>query len=58
MKRIPLPDRGAESLFGIHDENLRFLEMNLGVRIKNQGADLVVEGPGRASTSRAKSSSS
>jgi phosphate starvation-inducible protein PhoH and related proteins len=46
MKRIPLPDRGAESLFGIHDENLRFLEMNLGVRIKNQGSDLVVEGPG------------
>jgi phosphate starvation-inducible protein PhoH and related proteins len=44
MKRITLPDRGAEALFGVHDENLRFLEGTLGVRIKNQGADLLVEG--------------
>lgn len=44
MKRIAIPERGAEALFGVQDENLRFLEGTLGVRIKNQGSDLVVEG--------------
>ena len=33
-----------ETLFGNHDENLKFLEESLKVRIKSQGADLVVEG--------------
>jgi phosphate starvation-inducible protein PhoH and related proteins len=33
-----------ETLFGNQDENLRFLEDALKVRIKSQGADLVVEG--------------
>src|SRR5215510_14983601 len=44
MKRINVPERGAEALFGNHDENLRFLESTLKVRIKNHGSDLVVEG--------------
>jgi phosphate starvation-inducible PhoH-like protein len=45
MKRVQLPERGAETLFGNRDENLRFLEENLKVRIKNDGGALVVEGP-------------
>ena len=45
MKRVALPERGAEALFGNHDENLRFLEEKLKVRIKTQGSDLSVEGP-------------
>src|SRR5262245_20863485 len=44
MRRITVPERGAEALFGTHDENLRFLESALKVRIKNHGSDLVVEG--------------
>jgi len=47
MKRIAVPERGAEALFGNHDENLRYLEENLNVRIKSHGADLVVEGEER-----------
>jgi phosphate starvation-inducible PhoH-like protein len=44
MKRVSLPESAAETLFGNRDENLRFLEDNLKVRIKNDGAALVVEG--------------
>jgi phosphate starvation-inducible PhoH-like protein len=44
MRRVAVPERGADALFGTHDENLRFLESSLGVRIKNQGSDIVVEG--------------
>ena len=39
MKRVALPEAAAETLFGNRDENLRFLEDNLKVRIKNDGAD-------------------
>jgi phosphate starvation-inducible protein PhoH/intein/homing endonuclease len=44
MKRIAVPERGAEALFGTHDENLRFLEDTLKVRIKSHGSELIVEG--------------
>jgi phosphate starvation-inducible PhoH-like protein len=44
MRRIPVPERGAEALFGTHDENLRFLENACKVRIKTQGTELFVEG--------------
>src|SRR5438093_1637747 len=44
MRRIAIPDRGAEALFGTHDENLRFLEDTLKVRIKTNGSELLVEG--------------
>ena len=44
MKRVALPEAAAETLFGNRDENLRFLEDNLKVRIKNDGQTLVVEG--------------
>ncbi len=45
MKRVTLPERGFESLFGNHDENLRFLEKTLKVRVKTQGSEIIVEGP-------------
>jgi phosphate starvation-inducible protein PhoH and related proteins len=44
MRRVAVPERGVEVLFGNHDENLRFLESNLKVRIKSQGNELLVEG--------------
>jgi phosphate starvation-inducible protein PhoH and related proteins len=44
MKRVGVPEKGAELLFGTHDENLRFLEQTLKVRIKSDGGELVVEG--------------
>src|SRR4029450_11882537 len=44
MKRITVPERGAETLFGTQDETLRFLEDNLKVRIKSAGSELLVEG--------------
>jgi phosphate starvation-inducible protein PhoH and related proteins len=44
MRRVAVPERGVEVLFGNHDENLRFLETNLKVRIKSQGNELLVEG--------------
>jgi phosphate starvation-inducible PhoH-like protein len=44
MRRVAVPERGAEALYGTHDENLRFLEDTLKVRIKNSGSELLVEG--------------
>jgi phosphate starvation-inducible PhoH-like protein len=44
MKTISVPERGVEALFGTHDENLRFLEDTLKVRIKSKGSELLVEG--------------
>ena len=44
MRRIAVPERGAEALFGTHDENLRFLEDTLKVRIRSHGSELIVEG--------------
>ncbi len=47
MKRVTVPERGVETLFGTHDENLRFLEGTLKVRIKNEAEALLVEGDPR-----------
>jgi phosphate starvation-inducible protein PhoH len=44
MRRIAVPERGAETLYGTADENLRYLEDSLNVRIKNHGPELIVEG--------------
>jgi phosphate starvation-inducible PhoH-like protein len=46
MIKIPVPGEGIETLFGSYDENLRFLETLLNVRIRTQGQDLLVEGDG------------
>src|SRR5512144_2952214 len=47
MMRVPVPERGLETLFGTHDENLRLLEETFKVRIKSQGSDLLIEGDER-----------
>jgi phosphate starvation-inducible PhoH-like protein len=47
MKRVTVPERGVEALFGNHDENLRFLEESQKVRIRNQADALLVEGEAR-----------
>ncbi len=44
MMRISLRER-ADELFGVKDDNLRAIEEILKVRVKNDGADLVIEGP-------------
>jgi phosphate starvation-inducible PhoH-like protein len=44
MRKIQIPDEGAESLFGTHDENLKQLESQFGVRIRTSGKELIVEG--------------
>jgi len=47
MKRVTVPERGVEALFGTHDENLRFLEETLAIRIKNEAQALLIEGDPR-----------
>jgi phosphate starvation-inducible PhoH-like protein len=47
MTRVSVPDQGLVTLFGNQDENLRFVEDTFKVRIRNQGADLVIEGDER-----------
>jgi phosphate starvation-inducible protein PhoH and related proteins len=44
MRKISVPEEGMETLFGLYDENLRFLESLLNVTIRTQGHDLLVEG--------------
>ncbi|HZS47578.1 MAG TPA: PhoH family protein [Blastocatellia bacterium] len=39
-----LPERGIEALFGTHDENIKYLESLINVRINARGNDLVVDG--------------
>jgi len=43
-RKILLPDRGAEVLFGVHDENLHFLESLFAVTINARGGELTVQG--------------
>jgi phosphate starvation-inducible PhoH-like protein len=44
MRKIALPEQGAETLFGTYDENLKHLEALFNVRIRTSGQELVVEG--------------
>src|SRR5438105_11343060 len=44
MRKIAVPDEGAESLFGTYDENLKHLEALFGVKIRTSGHHLTVEG--------------
>ncbi len=44
MRKVALPDEGAESLFGNFDENLKYLEGLFAVRIRTNGQELIVEG--------------
>ncbi len=44
IRKIQIPEEGAESLFGTYDENLKQLETQFGVRIRTTGKELIVEG--------------
>ena len=44
MRKITVPDDGAESLYGTHDENLKHLEALFKVRIRTNGYEVIVEG--------------
>ena len=44
QKKIVLPERGAEALFDLQNENIQFLESLFGVKINARGGELLVEG--------------
>ena len=44
MKKIELPPRGIETLFGVHDQNIKHLESLLDVRVDARGQDLTIDG--------------
>jgi phosphate starvation-inducible PhoH-like protein len=47
LKKIELPIRGLETLFGVHDQNIKYLESLLEVRINVRGQDISVDGDPR-----------
>ena len=44
MKRITVPEEGIETLFGVHDENLKHLASLFKVRVRTQGHELMIDG--------------
>jgi phosphate starvation-inducible PhoH-like protein len=44
LRKIVLPERGVETLFGPYDENIKTLEKLLSVKVTVRGSDIVVEG--------------
>jgi phosphate starvation-inducible PhoH-like protein len=44
LKKIELPPRGIETLFGVHDQNIKYLESLLDVRVNARGQDLTIDG--------------
>jgi phosphate starvation-inducible PhoH-like protein len=48
MRTIGLSDIGLETLFGTRDANLKHIESVMGVQIRTQGTDLLVDGEGDA----------
>jgi phosphate starvation-inducible PhoH-like protein len=47
LKKIELPPRAIETLFGVHDQNIKYLESVLDVRVNARGQDLNVDGDPR-----------
>jgi phosphate starvation-inducible PhoH-like protein len=44
LKQIELPPRGLETLFGVHDQNIKYLESLLAVTINARGHSITVDG--------------
>jgi len=44
VKKIELPPRGLETLFGVHDQNIKYLESLLDIRINARGQDVSIDG--------------
>ena len=47
MKKIELPPRAVETLFGVHDQNIKYLESLLDVRVDARWQDLTLDGDPR-----------
>ena len=47
MKKIELPPRGLETLFGVHDQNIKYLESLLDIRVDARGQDVSIDGDPR-----------
>ena len=43
-KKIELPSRGLNTLFGVQDQNLKYLETLLDLRISARGNELTIDG--------------
>src|SRR5215471_4111326 len=44
LKKVVLPEQGIRALFGPYDENIKYLETLLDVRVQLRGNELTVEG--------------
>ena len=44
MKKLVLPEKGAEILFDVRDENIRLLESLFDVKISARGSRVSIEG--------------
>jgi phosphate starvation-inducible PhoH-like protein len=44
LKKIELPPRAVETLYGVHDQNIKHLESLLDVRVDARGQDLTLDG--------------
>jgi phosphate starvation-inducible PhoH-like protein len=44
LKQIELPPKGLETLFGVHDQNVKYLESLLDIQINGRGHSLTVDG--------------
>lgn len=44
MNKVELPPRALETLFGVHDTNIKYLESILAVRVNTRGQDLTIDG--------------
>ncbi|HWW74072.1 MAG TPA: PhoH family protein [Pyrinomonadaceae bacterium] len=52
MKKIELPPRAVETLFGVHDQNIKYLESILDVRVDARGQDLTLDGEDEETAAR------
>jgi phosphate starvation-inducible PhoH-like protein len=44
LKKVVLPEEGIRALFGPYDENVKYLESLISVRVSLRGNDLMIEG--------------
>ncbi|HYO64083.1 MAG TPA: PhoH family protein [Pyrinomonadaceae bacterium] len=44
MRKIELPPTGIKTLFGVHDQNIKYLESLLDVRVDARGSELSIDG--------------
>ena len=44
MSRLTLAEEGLEALFGTHDQNLKRIEREFGVRLSARGSELTIDG--------------